>query len=525
MSLPTPSHNTPAGQADLRRQADWETKAGLAKIKQQADNQKKLHRETLERNIKKLQSSLVHKVAKLDFVKREIIGYKKKKQEAENKDKSLNLEEADSKDKMKTFDQAIAKLETELASVQIEISREEEMDKIAKQSEFAKTQQLMEEKNSELDRFKKELVGKTDLHITNKAKVTKIQDGIRLEESALQQKHSTVTTYENESQKNTTQLKKVQAEMSDLQKQLEIKRQELTVLESHNVTINLKKGKQEIKGSENQLVRLHGELRQLEALSEQSAREVGYLERKIDDLQKQLKIKVEIDRTNKKKLEEFRDEITVKEKSLHQQTLTTASLFKESKVSCTNLALLEAEMSDLQKQLEIKRQELTVLESHNVTINLKKGKQEIKGSEDQLVRLHGELRQLEALSEQSAREVGYLERKIKEGNRSNVSLTMTASAKSTAVQKRSVSLLRDLAVLNKRADDIQAELDKVIRTRVDLEQQSKKVNFSEANISTTVKAFVRVIQTREYEQTKLEQENTTINREIEKLESELRRSK
>jgi len=394
MSLPTPSHNTPAGQADLRRQADWETKAGLAKIKQQADNQKKLHRETLERNIKKLQSSLVHKVAKLDFVKREIIGYKKKKQEAENKDKSLNLEEADSKDKMKTFDQAIAKLETELASVQIEISREEEMDKIAKQSEFAKTQQLMEEKNSELDRFKKELVGKTDLHITNKAKVTKIQDGIRLEESALQQKHSTVTTYENESQKNTTQLKKVQAEMSDLQKQLEIKRQELTVLESHNVTINLKKGKQEIKGSENQLVRLHGELRQLEALSEQSAREVGYLERK-----------------------------------------------------------------------------------------------------------------------------------IKEGNRSNVSLTMTASAKSTAVQKRSVSLLRDLAVLNKRADDIQAELDKVIRTRVDLEQQSKKVNFSEANISTTVKAFVRVIQTREYEQTKLEQENTTINREIEKLESELRRSK
>ncbi len=341
----------------------------------------------------------------------------------------------------------------------------------------------------------------------------------------MQQKHSTVTTYENESQKNTTQLKKVQAEMSDLQKQLEIKRQELTVLESHNVTINLKKGKQEIKGSEDQLVRLHGELRQLEALSEQSAREVGYLERKIDDLQKQLKIKVEIDRTNKKKLEEFRDEITVKEKSLHQQTLTTASLFKESKVSCTNLALLEAEMSDLQKQLEIKRQELTVLESHNVTINLKKGKQEIKGSEDQLVRLHGELRQLEALSEQSAREVGYLERKIKEGNRSNVSLTMTASAKSTAVQKRSVSLHRDLAVLNKRANDIQAELGKVIRTRVDLEQQSKKVNFSEANISTTVKAFVRVIQTREYEQNKLEQENTTINREIEKLESELRRSK
>lgn len=297
MLLPSASHNTPEGREKLRREADLETRAGLDKIKLQEENKKRLHQQTLERNIKKLQSSLSAKVFKLQFIKREIVGLKNKQQEAENKDRSLIQEEILTAGKLVTIDQNISKLETEQRQVTTDIVhdqnkiRTEASDKMIKQSESFKTQKLIREKNRELVALKNELVNKTDLDKSNKAKVKFTQKEITIKEEVFKQNNSVNTALENESRKNKKDLVEVRREVSNLKKQLQIKEKELDTLESISRTLEDKTRNeiQRVKKEESNLDKLNINLREEKFFTEQSSRAVGYLERKINDASNDIK--------------------------------------------------------------------------------------------------------------------------------------------------------------------------------------------------------------------------------------------
>ena len=291
MLLPSASHNTPEGRAKLRREAKLETRAALDKINLQAEQRKRLHRQTLERNIKKLQNQLTPKLAKLQFVKREIDIQKGKKQVAETKDQSLDQEQTETKKSLVEFDQALTKLAvaekttvTKLTTLQNELSKAE-LGNNAKQAELAKAQVQVEEKTREVDELKNQLVEKSNLYKSNKARVQELKDEIDEKEKALQQKQLIVAANTAESVQNKAKWEELREEVNVLKKQLQLKEKEIVALEATSRTLETKAKteSQEVKQGDTYLEKLRTDLRHSEILSTESGRAVGYLERKIKE--------------------------------------------------------------------------------------------------------------------------------------------------------------------------------------------------------------------------------------------------
>ncbi len=401
MLLPSASHNTPEDRAKLRREAELDTRAALAKARLQEENQKKLHKQTLVRNIKKLQSKLIPKLTKLQYIKREIDTLKRKKQVAENSDKSLDQEQLETKKGLVEFDQATTKLAlvekstiAKLAALQNELNKLE-LGNDAKQAEIDKIQKQVEEKTEEVEELKKQLVDKSNLNESNKARVQELHHEIEEKEKVLQKERFAAAVHEDEFIKNRTKLEELREEVIALKRQLLLKEKEVATLETLSRTL-------------------------------------------------ETRVKAE-------------------------------------------------------------------------------GQEERQG-ESNLDKLREDLRRAEILAAESARAVGYLERKIKEEINSIHLLNIHSGPKFDPVSTKFTTLHRDLELLNKQLGEVKAEIDQKTQAKTELERQIKSRQLVELNISSELKGAVSKIRVLEYEQTKLEKETDVIKAEIEKLESEMKMS-
>lgn len=195
----------------------------------------------------------------------------------------------------------------------------------------------------------------------------------------------------------------------------------------------------------------------------------------------------------------------------------------ESKKIKNQHELLHAEVIDLKKQLQLKERELAALETKLRAVEVKENaeSQSLRQEQVDLESVKNDLRQAEVLAIESGRSVGYLERKISEGNHLIKSLLSQQNQKFNTSQTKSVIQHRGSDTLNKQAEAIELEIVKQVQDREELEKKIKSDQLLGANFSAELKSVVSKIRILEYEQTKLENEIKLINKQIQQLENEL----
>ena len=103
------------------------------------------------------------------------------------------------------------------------------------------------------------------------------------------------------------------------------------------------------------------------------------------------------------------------------------------------------------------------LETESRTLESKEREliQDVKRDEIDLNELRNDLRQVEFMSEQSARAVGYLERKIKDGTNNVNLLTTQSGTKSYLSTSGSGSTMYELEIYKEQVKEIEDKLEKI----------------------------------------------------------------